>query len=208
MIILRYRQPKLLHSDISKLPLTYLFLSGFFIKLHPCSSLWGEKQSSTSLKTTDIFHLDNSVLSILKKSRFYRYFLRRAEITCIQWGMVSIHQQQKKYCVRCWHSHKNSGPWVLCLQNGPTPPKKNMCAWLCRQTAKRAKAWQKLNIKDSDHLSSFCYPVKYTLGFYTRSATCENMKVTVEIFVFILSHLLTCDNFCTHDKWAWIGESC
>ncbi len=70
MIILRYRKPKLLHSDISKLPLTYLFLSGIFIKLHPCSSLWGEKQPSTSLKTTDIFHLDNSVLSIWKRADF------------------------------------------------------------------------------------------------------------------------------------------
>ncbi len=132
MIILRYRKPKLLHSDISKLPLTYLFLSGIFIKLHPCSSLWGEKQPSTSLKTTDIFHLDNSVLSILKKSRFYRYFIWRAEKTCIQWGMVSIHQQQKEYCVRCWHSHKNSGPWVheySASKIGPPPPppqKKNV----------------------------------------------------------------------------------
>lgn len=64
---------------------------------------------------------------------------------------------------------------------------KTICAWLCRQTAKRAKAWQKLNIKDSDHLSSFCYPVKSTLGFYIRSATCGNMRVTVEIFIFLLS---------------------
>lgn len=68
----------------------------------------------------------------------------------------------------------------------PKWTKKTMCAWLCRQTAKRAKAWQKLNIKDSDHLSIFCYPVKSTLGFYIRSATCGNMRVTVEIFIFCL----------------------
>lgn len=65
-----------------------------------------------------------------------------------------------------------------------------MHAWLCRQTANRAKAWQKLNIKDSDHLSSFCYPVKSTLGFYIRPATCGNMMVTV--FISAFSPDITC----------------
>lgn len=36
-------------------------------------------QPSTSLKTTDIFHLDNRVISILKKGRSYGSFLQRSE---------------------------------------------------------------------------------------------------------------------------------
>lgn len=98
----------------------------------------GKKQPSTSLKTTDILHLDNSLLSILNQGRSLS-FLQSFKKTCIQCGMVSIHQQQQKkyiYCVRCWHSHKSSGPWKLCLQNGPK--KKNT---ICALALKTDSSW-------------------------------------------------------------------
>lgn len=76
----------------------------------------GKKQPSTSLKTTDIFHLDNSVLSILNKGRSLS-FLRSSKKTCIQCGMVSIHQQQKN--ILCKMLAQPQKQWSLSTR----PPK-------------------------------------------------------------------------------------
>jgi len=101
--------------------------SGFFIML-VVPSKGKKKQPSTSLKTTDIFHLDNSVLSILNKRRslsFWRWIKHYKNMYTMWYG---FHPSTTKiYCVRCWHSQKQ---WSLSKQPLKWTKKKNLICFL------------------------------------------------------------------------------